>query len=210
MPLWGCSGMPGLTRLGLTGGIGSGKSTVAQILASLGAAIIDADAIARSVTAPNGSAIAAIANEFGARFIAAEGALDRALMRTLAFNDPSARRRLEAIIHPLVGQEASRQADNAVANGARLLVFDIPLLAESAHWRERLDRVMVIDCSEEEQVARVTARDGLPVAAVRAIIAAQAPRLKRLTVADIVLCNDALHLDALRAKVGQIARDFGL
>ncbi|MBX9610202.1 MAG: dephospho-CoA kinase [Burkholderiales bacterium] len=202
--------MPGLTRLGLTGGIGSGKSTVAQMLADRGAAIVDADAIARSMTAPNGQAIAAIAKEFGPRFIAADGALDRHLMRTLAFDDPTARRRLEAIIHPLVGQEATRQADDAVAAGARVLVFDIPLLAESTHWRERLDRVMVIDCPEDTQVARVTARDGLPPATVQAIIAAQAPRLKRLAAADGVICNDTLTLDALRAIVGQVARDFGL
>lgn len=202
--------MSGLTRLGLTGGIGSGKSTVARMLASLGAAIIDADAIARGVTAPNGRAIAAIANEFGPRFIAADGALDRALMRTLAFNDPTARHRLEAIIHPLVGQEASLQASEAAAAGHRVLVFDIPLLAESTHWRERLDRVMVIDCPEETQVARVTVRDGLSVAAVRAIIGVQAPRLKRLAAADLVVCNDTLALDALRATVRRIAHDFGL
>lgn len=202
--------MPGLTRLGLTGGIGSGKSTVARMLDSLGAAVIDADAIARGVTAPNGRAIAAITTEFGPRFIAADGALDRALMRTLAFNDPTARHRLEAIIHPLVGQEASRQASEAAAAGHQLLVFDIPLLAESTHWRERLDRVMVIDCPEETQVTRVTVRDGLSAAAVRAIIAVQAPRLKRLAAADLVLCNDTLTLDALCATVRWIAHDFGL
>ncbi len=202
--------MPGLTRLGLTGGIGSGKSTVAQMLGDRGAAIVDADAIARSMTAPNGQAIATIAKEFGSQFIAADGALERDLMRTLAFNDPTARRRLEAIIHPLVGQEAERQANDAVAAGESVLVFDIPLLAESTRWRERLDRVMVIDCPPATQIARVTARDGLPEAAVQAIIAAQAPRLKRLAAADWVICNDTQTLDALRAMVGQVARDFGL
>lgn len=202
--------MPGLTRLGITGGIGSGKSTVAQMLADRGAAIVDADAIARRMTAPNGQAIAAIVKEFGCRFIAADGALDRHLMRTLAFDDPAARHRLEAIIHPLVGQEATRQANDAVAAGARVVVFDIPLLAESRYWRAYLDRVMVIDCHEDAQVARVTARDGLPPATVQAIIAAQAPRLKRLAAADRVICNDTLTLDALCAIVRQVARDFGL
>ena len=202
--------MPRLTRLGLTGGIGSGKSTVAKMLAAQGAAIVDADAISRSMTRPNGQAIDAIAREFGPCFIAADGSLDRNLMRTLVFDDPTARRRLESIIHPLVGREVMRQADDAVTAGARVVVFDIPLLAESICWRAQLDRVMVVDCPESTQVARVTARDGLPSAIVQAIIAAQAPRLKRLTAADSVICNDTLTFDALNALVMQLARDFGL
>ncbi|MEO7129732.1 MAG: dephospho-CoA kinase, partial [Rhodoferax sp.] len=131
--------MSAVTRLGLTGGIGSGKSTVAQMLGDLGAAVIDADAIARSVAQPGGAAIGPIATEFGSAFITPEGALDRERMRELAFADAGAKRRLEAIIHPLVGQETQRQVDTAMQQGHRCIVFDIPLLVESRRWRQNLD-----------------------------------------------------------------------
>ena len=197
-------------RLGLTGGIGSGKSTVAGFLADLGAAVIDADAIARAVTTPGGLAIPLIRNAFGDAMITPEGALDRDHMRTLAFSDPAARKRLEAIIHPLVGQETGRQAAAAEAAAHRCLVFDVPLLVESAHWRSQVDAVLVVDCLPQTQLARVVARNQLDPATVQAIIQAQSPRLRRLRAADAVIFNDALSLGGLRAEVAALAVGFGL
>jgi dephospho-CoA kinase len=197
-------------RIGLTGGIGSGKSTVLAMLQALGAAVIDADAISRATTAAGGAAIPAIRERFGSGFVTPDGALDRARMRERAYAHPEARRELEQIIHPLVGEEAARQVDAALAAGARCIVFDIPLLVESGRWRQQLDRVLVVDCSPETQVARVVARSGLSPEEVRAIIAAQAPRALRLAAADLVICNEGLTLDALRNEVEQAARSFGL
>src|ERR1700712_1313901 len=168
------------TRIGLTGGIGSGKSTVLAMLQALGAAAIDADAISRATTASGGAAIAAIARQFGPEFIAVDGALDRARVREQAYAQPQARRELERIIHPLVGEEIERQVQAALAAGTRSIVLDIPLLVESTRWRPQLDRVLVVDCSPETQVARVVARSGLAPEEVRTIIAAQAPRALRL------------------------------
>ncbi|MDB5957978.1 dephospho-CoA kinase [Ramlibacter sp.] len=198
------------TRIGLTGGIGSGKSTVLAMLQALGAAAIDADAISRATTASGGAAIAAIARQFGPEFIAVDGALDRARMREQAYAQPQARRALEQIIHPLVGEEIERQVQAALAAGTRSIVFDIPLLVESTRWRPQLDRVLVVDCSPETQVARVVARSGLAPEEVRTIIAAQAPRALRLAAADVVICNEGLSLDALRHEVQQAAQSFGL
>jgi dephospho-CoA kinase len=197
-------------RVGLTGGIGSGKSTVLQMLAQLGAAVIDADAISRATTATGGAAIAAIAQRFGGDFITPLGALDRDRMRERAYADPAARKQLEEIIHPLVGQESERQVQAALDAGVPCIVFDIPLLVESGRWRERVDRVLVVDCSPEIQVERVIARSGLRPEEVRAIIAAQASRGQRLAAADYVICNDGLSLDELRDKVVQTGRRFGL
>jgi dephospho-CoA kinase len=197
-------------RIGLTGGIGSGKSTVLQMLAELGAAVIDADAISRASTAPGGAAIAQIAARFGSEFITPDGALDRARMRERAYADPQARRELEAIIHPLVGAESARQVEAALAANVACIVFDIPLLVESGRWRGQVDQVLVVDCSPETQVERVVARSALQPDAVRAIIAAQATREQRLAAADIVICNEGLTLGELRDKVVQVARSFGL
>jgi dephospho-CoA kinase len=197
-------------RVGLTGGIGSGKSTVLSMLVEFGAAAIDADAISRATTSAGGAAIPRIAQQFGAEFITAEGALDRVKMRERAYAQPEARRELEQIIHPLVGEEIARQVDVALAAGARCIVFDIPLLVESGRWRRQVDRVLVVDCEPETQVTRVTARSGLTPQEVRAIIAAQAPRALRLAAADLVICNEGLSLDALRNEVEQAARTFGL
>jgi dephospho-CoA kinase len=197
-------------RIGLTGGIGSGKSTVLQMLAGLGAAVIDADAISRATTAAGGAAIAAIAQRFGPDFITADGALDRERMRERAYADPQARRRLEAIIHPLVGAESARQVEAALARSVPCIVFDIPLLVESGRWRAQVDKVLVVDCSPETQVQRVMARSGLAPEAVRAIMGAQATREQRLAAADIVICNEQLTLDELRDIVVQAARSFGL
>jgi dephospho-CoA kinase len=197
-------------RLGLTGGIGSGKSTVAGILAGLGAAVMDADSIARAVTAPGGLAITPIRESFGDKVITREGSLDRERMRELVFSDPSARQRLETITHPLVGHEIWRQADAAQAAGSRCLVFDVPLLVESAHWRTRVDAVLVVDCPAQTQIARVMARSQLDATAVKAIIAAQSTRLRRLQAADAIIFNDNISLQALREEVVSLATRFGL
>ncbi len=197
-------------RIGLTGGIGSGKSTVLQMLAGLGAAVSDADAISRSVTAPGGAAIPAIAAHFGADFIAADGSLDRARMRAHVFAQPAARQELEAIIHPLVGERVRASEAQARAEGRACLVYDIPLLVESGRWRSQLDRVLVVDCAVDTQVARVMARSSLAREEVQAIIAAQAPRALRLAAADLVIFNDGLSLAQLDAQVRQAAQGFGL
>ncbi|MBW8828194.1 MAG: dephospho-CoA kinase [Burkholderiales bacterium] len=187
-----------MLRIGLTGGIGSGKSTVAALLASHGAAIIDTDAIARRLTLAGGAAISAIREGFGDGFIDASGALDRDCMRALAFTDPQAKRRLEAILHPLIGIEAARAAD---ASKATVKVFDVPLLVESGRWRAIVDRVLVVDCSEETQVQRVVSRAGWAEDAVRKIIEQQATRDARLAAADAVIRNDGLTLEALASEV---------
>lgn len=199
-----------MVRLGVTGGIGSGKSTLASMLAQRGAAWIDADQIARSVTAPGGAAIAAIRQTFGDALIDTHGALDRAGMRALVFAHPAARQQLEAIVHPLVGLQTAEQAAAAAAQGHRLAVFDIPLLAESGHWPARLDAVAVVDCTPETQLLRTMARSGLDRATVQGIMASQASRAQRRAVADIVVCNDTLSLQELQAQADRIAAWFGL
>ena len=191
-------------KIGLTGGIGSGKSTVAGMLAARGAAISDADAISRATTAPGGSAMPAIQSEFGPDFVAADASLDRERMRQLVFQDPGARQRLEAIVHPLVALETERQAQAAVAKGHRWLVFDVPLLAESKRWQGRCDKVLVIDCSAATQIQRVMARSGLSAGEVQRIIDAQTSREKRLAIADWVILNDGLDLVALQAQVNAL------
>lgn len=184
-------------KIGLTGGIGSGKSTVAAVFASLGAVVIDSDAIARSLTAPGGAAIEALRQAFGADFIDATGALDRDRMRALAFSDADAKQRLEAILHPLIGAQTLAQSQ---AHPDAPLVFDVPLLVESGSWRARVDRVCVVDCREDTQVQRVTARSGWTDDAVRAVIARQATRARRRAAADAVIYNDGIDLDTLAAQ----------
>ena len=196
--------------VGLTGGIGSGKSTVLRMFAALGAAVIDADAISRSVTATGGAALPQIAQQFGPNFIGTDGALDRALMREHAYADPKARERLEAIIHPLVGAESERQVHAAHDTGSRCIVFDIPLLVESGRWRQQVGQVVVVDCSEATQIARVVARSELTPQQVEAIIAAQSPRAQRLAAADLVICNEGLTFVQLQAEVALAAKRFGL
>jgi len=185
-------------RIGLTGGIGSGKSTVAALLAGCGALVVDTDAISRALTAPGGAALPALARAFGPDIVAADGALDRARMRELAFGDPTARLRLEKILHPMIALESARQA---AAGGALPLVFDVPLLTESKHWRARVDRVLVVDCPEATQVERVRRRSGWSEEAVRSVIALQASRAARRAIADAVIFNDKLTPDALAAEV---------
>lgn len=197
-------------RIGLTGGIGSGKSTVAAQLAELGAAVMDADAIARDLTGTHGGAIPAIMREFGAEVIASHGAMDRDAMRELIFKDPEAKLRLEQILHPMVGREIEHIALEAVSHGKTRLVFDIPLLVESLHWRQCLDYVFVIDCAPETQIQRVMARNALSREAVKAIMANQASRQARLACADTVLCNEGISLDGLKHQVYALAKSFGL
>jgi dephospho-CoA kinase len=192
-------------RIGLTGGIGSGKSTVSQMLEVRGAAVMDADAIARSLTSPQGAAMAAIAHTFGAAFVTADGALNREHMRAHVFSQPQAKQALEAIIHPLVAQETQRQAQAAIDNGHHTLVFDVPLLVESgARWRAQIDRILVVDCLQETQIQRVRTRNGLSREAVETIIAAQASRTQKLAAADWVIYNDGITLEVLRELVQKL------
>lgn len=198
-------------QLGLTGGIGSGKSTVAGMLAELGAAVIDADAISRSLTAAGGRALPAIREQFGADMIGPDGAMDRQAMRERVFRDPQARQQLETIIHPLVGQITREQSEAALQAGARCLVHDVPLLIESGlRWRARVDRVLVIDCDHQTQRERVASRSGLSAQEIDRIISQQASRAQRLACADLVLFNQGLSLAHLREQVGQIGAAFGL
>lgn len=194
-------------RLGLTGGIGSGKSTVANLLRQHGAFVIDADAISRSCTLAGGSAMPAIASTFGPDFVDAEGALDRQRMRDHVFAQPDARRALEAIIHPLVGAEIRLLA---TATPARCLVFDVPLLVESAHWRPQLDRVLVVDCSVETQRHRVKQRSTWDEATIDAVIRSQSLRTQRLAAADLVIFNDSDTMEPLQRLVAELAQRFGL
>ena len=188
-------------RIGLTGGIGSGKSTVAALLAGHGAAVFDTDAIARRLALPRGAAMPAIRAAFGDGVIDAAGGLNRERMRAVVFADAEAKRRLEAILHPLIAGETVRLA---AASSATVQVFDVPLLVESGRWRERVDRVLVVDCSETTQVARVVQRSGWAEATVRAVIAQQASRAARRASADAVLHNDAISRDALAAQVAAL------
>ncbi len=197
-------------RLGLTGGIGSGKSTVAALLAQLGAAVIDADAISRTLTAAGGLAMEAIRKAFGDALITPTGALDRDRMRALAYTDASARQRLQAIIHPLVGQQTWQQASAAEAAGHPCLVFDVPLLVESDSWRKKVGQVLVVDCTAETQIDRVMKRSALTHDAVEAIIAAQASRPHRLKAADAVIFNNGISLGVLELQVQSLAPGFGL
>jgi dephospho-CoA kinase len=183
--------------VGLTGGIGCGKSTVADMFAALGASVIDTDQIAHALTAPHGAAMPALLAEFGMAFATPEGALDRARMRALVFTDATARARLEAILHPRIRDATAAAA--AIATGD-YVIFVVPLLIESGTWRERVTRVLAIDCPEELQVARVMARSGLTEAQVRAIMAAQVTREQRRAAADDIILNDD-GLDALRPQV---------
>jgi dephospho-CoA kinase len=198
-------------RLGLTGGIGSGKSTVASILARAGAAVMDADAISRSLTQPGGRAIPAILAEFGETLISPDGAMDREAMRALVFSNPSSKRQLEAIVHPLVGQVLQEQSNAAVAAGHACLVYDVPLLVESGdRWRRQVDWVCVVDCEVETQIQRVMARNQLGRAEIERIISQQASRQQRLACADAVIFNEGIDLAHLEHLVHEMMTRFGL
>jgi dephospho-CoA kinase len=198
-------------RIGLTGGIGSGKSTVAGMLAAKGAVVIDADAISRSLTASGGRAMPAIAQTFGPQMVDAQGAMDRQAMREAVFQNPQVKQQLEAIIHPLVSLITAEQTQAAVQSGGRVLVFDVPLLVESGErWRKQVDRLIVVDCDAQTQRQRVMARSGLAAQEIDRIIALQASRAQRLACADQVIFNQGLSLSELEAEVAQVAADFGL
>ena len=202
--------MTAILRVGLTGGIGSGKSTVARILADCGARIIDADAISRGLTAAGGQAIPAIAQTFGASFIGADGAMNRDQMRNLVYSDVVARSKLEAIIHPIVRNIIQLQAHQALIDNCLVVVYDVPLLVESLDWRQRLDQLLVVDTTPEIQTSRVMARSGMTAVQVEKIIASQASRQHRLHAADTVICNTTLSLRQLASEVQFLARRFGL
>ena len=183
--------------IGLTGGIGSGKSAAADLFAGFGADVVDTDLIAHQLTAPGGAAMAAIAEAFGAGVVRGDGALDRDAMRALAFDEPGARARLEGILHPLIRSQSERQI---AASEAPYVVLVVPSLVEAGGYRERVDRICVVDVPEAEQMARVMARNGFDEARVRAIMAAQASRRQRLAVADDVIDNSGSLL-RLREQV---------
>jgi len=193
-----------LRRIGLTGGIGSGKSTVAAMLVDHGATLIDTDAIARALTASGGAAIGALRAAFGEAMIDATGALDRARMREVAFGEAAARQRLESILHPMIATETSRLEQAAPPQGC--VVFDVPLLAESSRWRARVDRVLVVDCEESTQAQRVARRNGWNLDVAQRIIAQQATRAQRRRCADAVIYNDGLTLDELALEVQALWR----
>ena len=204
--------MPGPTAahaVGLTGGIGSGKSTVAGLLVAQGATLVDTDAIAHGLTVPGGAAMPALRQRFGAAIAGPDGALDRAQMRGLVFADPQAKQALEAILHPMIGAEAQRQAAAADTTGG-VVVFDVPLLTESSVWRRRCQRILVVDCSAETQIQRVMARSGWGADQVQRVIDQQASRSARRAIADAVLFNDTLSLAGLAAEVAALWAIWGL
>ncbi len=188
--------------VGLTGGIGSGKSAAADLFAERGVAVIDTDAIAHSLTTTGGAAMPAIRAGFGAGVMSTDGALDRAAMRAMAFADPSARRRLEAILHPLIRSESERQLATASAR-APYAVLVVPLLIEAGDYRKRVNRIAVVDCAEATQIARVMSRSGLARPEIERILAAQATRAERLAAADDVIDNDG-DLAALPPQIERL------
>jgi len=190
-----------MIHIGLTGGIGSGKSTIASMWQELGATLIDADQVSRSLTAANGAAIQALRSAFGPGVITPEQALNRDAMRELIFSDPKKKELLESILHPMIAQTSEQEIKQAKERGAQVLVHDIPLLVESKKWLSRVDKVLVIDCSEDTQIQRVQARNALSVEQILKIIRAQASRRERIQVADWVIQNDHQSLEDLRQIV---------
>lgn len=203
-----------LPLIGLTGGIGSGKTAVSDLLGKLGAGIVDTDLIAHQITAPEGAAIPLIEEQFGPEYIDANGALNRGKMRTLVFGDPQARLSLEAITHPLIREETVRQANRLNQEGAPYLVFVVPLLIESGNWQGLVDYLVVVDCPVETQIERVMHRSNLPRAEVENILKAQASRQERLAAADMVIENQGSIADldgevkSLHQKIMQFRKDI--
>ena len=191
-------------RIGLTGGIGSGKSTLAQLLVARGVALIDADAVSRQLTAAGGAAMPDIKREFGPAFIAADGSLARDRMRELVFAQPEARLRLQALLHPRILSALLEQESLLINQGKPLVLLDIPLLVESAHWRQKLDRVLVVDCSTDTQIRRVMQRSGMTAEQVQGIMATQANRAQRLSAADWVIDNDSDDIGKLMRQAQAI------
>lgn len=193
--------------VGLTGGIGSGKTTVAHMLAGCGATIIDADAISRSLTEAGGAALIPIKQVFGEEVIGADGALNRGAMREIVFAQPASRAKLEAIIHPLVQMRMSAAIQNAPTD---VVVLDIPLLVESPRWRKQIDLIVVVDCNVETQVSRVMQRNGWAASTIEAIIQSQATRGDRLKAADVVIFNEKSNLSILKNQVNSLGNQLGL
>ena len=193
--------------VGLTGGIGSGKTTVAHMLAGCGATIIDADAISRSLTEAGGAALMPIKQVFGEEVIGADGALNRGAMREIVFAQPASRTKLEAIIHPLVQMRMSAAIQNAPTD---VVVLDIPLLVESPRWRKQIDLIVVVDCNVDTQVSRVMQRNGWAASTIEAIIQSQATRGDRLKAADVVIFNEKSNLSILKNQVNSLGNQLGL
>jgi dephospho-CoA kinase len=192
--------------LGLTGGIGSGKSAVADLFAAHGVAVVDTDAVAHALTTPGGAAMPAIRAEFGDGVVGPDGALDRAAMRRIVFADPAARKRLEAILHPMIRSESERRV-TAGALHAPYVILMVPLLVESGDYRTRVDRIAVVDCAEATQIARVMSRNKLAREEVERILAAQATRAERLAAADDVIDNDGSLTD-LPHRIERLHRQY--
>jgi dephospho-CoA kinase len=190
--------------VGLTGGIGSGKSAAAEAFEKLGATVVDTDAIAHELTGPGGAAVAEIARQFGKAFIDATGAMDRKRMRDLVFTDAEEKQRLEALLHPMIRAESERRI--AAAPGA-YVIYVVPLLVESAGHRERVGRVLVVDCPEALQLSRVRQRSMLPEAQIKRIIAAQIKRESRLAAADDVIDNSGT-IAALQQQVAALHQKY--
>lgn len=196
--------MAGNFSLGLTGGIGSGKTTIANMFGELGAALIDTDLIAHQLTIPGGRAIPAIREQFGAEFIAADGAMDRTAIRQLVFANADQKHKLEAILHPLIRTETERAAAQAKGD---YRIFVVPLLVESGNWKQRVDRILVVDCDEETQIRRVMGRNQLNREEVIAIMRNQASRQDRLAAADDVIVNDG-DLKNIREEVLRLHQQY--
>ena len=195
--------MPGVYRIGLTGGIASGKSTVANLFAALGITIIDTDLLAREVVAPGSALLPRIAGHFGAQVLQKDGSLDRAALRSRVFANPAERQWLERLTHPAIRELTDKRCESATSD---YVIVAIPLLVETA-GAERFDRVLVVDCSPEIQLARLQARDGTTRAEAQRMLAAQATREQRLAVADDVITNDG-DLAALREQVEKLHRQY--
>jgi dephospho-CoA kinase len=189
---------------GLTGGIGCGKSQAADMFAALGADVVDTDAIAHELTGPGGAAMAAIAAAFGEEYLRTDGALDRVRMRELVFSDPTAKSRLEAIIHPMIRAESRKRIDSG---RGPYVVLVVPLLLETGAYAQLVDRIVVVDCEESRQIERTMTRSHLTEEAVRRIMAAQLPRARRLEQADDVLSNDA-DIRTLREQVEALHKQY--
>ncbi|HYM48081.1 MAG TPA: dephospho-CoA kinase [Burkholderiaceae bacterium] len=193
--------------VGLTGGVGSGKSTIAAMLSARGAGIIDADAISHELTQAGAAAIEPLRARFGAEAIAADGSLDRARMRARVFFDQAARTQLEALLHPMIRAAMRERAARLVAAGRPYVAFVVPLLVETGNWRSIVDRVLLVDCSEATQIARVCTRAGMSEQTARQIISVQASRQDRLAVADDVLMNEA-PLAEIEDRVERLHREY--
>ncbi len=197
-------------KIGLTGGIGSGKSTVSTFLTEFGAAVIDADFISRALTQPGGAAIPRISATFGVHILNSDGGLNRQTMRDLVFSDANSRQKLQGILHPLIRNQMLVSAAQAKVDGFRTIVFDIPLLIESGAWRQSLDKVLVIDCSPTVQIHRVMQRNQLSQMQVEQIIASQATRSQRVSAADFVIFNSDITLAKLRGVAELLRPEIGL